>query len=34
VLDAGKHCFVEKPLAQSVEEAERAVAAAERSAAR
>jgi predicted dehydrogenase len=30
VLDAGKHCFVEKPLAQSVEEAERAVAAAER----
>ena len=28
VLDAGKHCFVEKPLAQSVEEAERAVAAA------
>ncbi len=31
VLDAGKHCFVEKPLAQSVEEAERAVAAAERS---
>jgi predicted dehydrogenase len=31
VLDAGKHCFVEKPLAQSVEEAERAVAAADRS---
>jgi predicted dehydrogenase len=31
VLDAGKHCFVEKPLAQSVAEAERAVEAAERS---
>jgi predicted dehydrogenase len=31
VLDANKHCFVEKPLAQSVEDAERAVAAAERS---
>jgi predicted dehydrogenase len=31
VLDAGKHCFVEKPLAQSVPDAERAVAAAARS---
>jgi predicted dehydrogenase len=30
-LDAGKHCFVEKPLAQSVAEAERVVEAAERS---
>jgi predicted dehydrogenase len=31
VLDAGKHCFVEKPLAQSVADAERAVEAAARS---
>jgi predicted dehydrogenase len=31
VLEAGKHCFVEKPLAQSVAAAERAVAAAEAS---
>jgi predicted dehydrogenase len=30
VLEAGKHCFVEKPLAQSAADAERAVAAAER----
>jgi predicted dehydrogenase len=30
VLEAGKHCFVEKPLAQSAADAEAAVAAAER----
>ena len=31
VLDSGKHCFVEKPLATTVADAERAVEAAERS---
>jgi predicted dehydrogenase len=31
VLEAGKHCFVEKPLAQSVPEAERVLAAADAS---
>ena len=34
VLRAGKHCFVEKPLAQTVADAERAVAAADAPAAR
>ena len=29
VLRAGKHCYVEKPLAYTVEDAERAVAAAQ-----
>ena len=32
VLESGKHCFVEKPLAQSVADAEAAVAAAARAA--
>ncbi len=31
VLDSGKHCFVEKPLAQSVEDAQQVVDAAQRS---
>ncbi|WP_249011063.1 Gfo/Idh/MocA family protein [Conexibacter sp. DBS9H8] len=31
VLEAGKHCFVEKPIAQSVADAERVLAAAQRS---
>ena len=34
VLEAGKHCFVEKPLAQSAADAERAVAAAAQSSGR